>query len=392
MAAKGPGEKTAGGGPADVDAIRAEAAAVFGSDGRQAQSWGVSRVKAAVYGVACPLAILFAVAFVAASGSLTSDAADPAQREFEEKALALVLVVVFGGIGLLAVREFLVLALFGGGLAATPEGLRFAWGRRTMLFRWDDVNHVAVEARASGRGEYDVLVIRFGLDYRWPRAFSLWFSKPACLCISPLILADPVEVVAKELGAAAEQHAADRDEGGPRTHGASTPHGRPLVYAREIRASEKRPRWIAGTLIGVALVLWAVFCAWGVIEAVGVSDLGLVLGRGLMGLVTGAIGLALLLKGDAIRKAWDEAQRSGQRGEAPADAGRPLRGGDRGPGRNEGRNVPGRAQRRRQAHSWGVSRVKAAVWSRRAGVILGRRGPASTAGDGGIEVIACRWR
>jgi hypothetical protein len=48
------------------------------------------------------------------------------------------------------------------------------------------------------------------------------------------------------------------------------------------------------------------FCAWGVIEAVAVSDFGLVLGRGLMGLVTGAIGLALLLKGDAIRKAWDE--------------------------------------------------------------------------------------
>ena len=56
----------------------------------------------------------------------------------------------------------------------------------------------------------------------------------------------------------------------------------------------------------MALVLWAAFCAWGVIEAVTASDLGLVFGRGLMGLATGAIGLALLLKGGVIRKAWDE--------------------------------------------------------------------------------------
>ncbi len=293
-------------GASGVDAIRAEAAAVFGTDGRQAHSWDVSRAKSALYAVACPFSIIIAVGLVIASGSLASEATDPAQREFEESAVALVLVVLFGGMGLPAVREFVVLALFGGGLAAVPEGLRFRWGRRSMLFHWSDVTRVAVEARTSGRGAYDVLAIELAWEYRWPRAFSLWFSKPACLCISPYILADPAATVATGIEAAWDQNSTNRDKSTAPTPVTSS-DGRPLVYAERIRLGEKRPRWIAGTLIGVALVLWAAFCAWGVIEADALSDLGLVLGRGLMGLVTGAIGLALLIKGDAIRKVWDEA-------------------------------------------------------------------------------------
>jgi hypothetical protein len=179
-------------------AMREEAVAAFSPAHGEQVRWNVSRVRCAVYAVVCPALLLGLSAFVLASGIIGSgDAPTAAQREAEERAVAIIVYALFGVIGLLAGREFIALAVFGGGLAATPQGLAFTFGRRRMLFRWRDVAGTTVEDRSSGRGSYRTLAIRFtGVEYRWPRAFSLWFTESDCLCLSPSILEDRAEHVA----------------------------------------------------------------------------------------------------------------------------------------------------------------------------------------------------
>jgi hypothetical protein len=176
--------------------LHAEATTGTAADDASTRSWAVSRTRCGAYAIGVPVAIGVVSAIVArvTLGEEPSGAGEPV-----DPVLLIGTLVVFGvGISLLALREFLPLALLGGGLTAGPDGLEVRLGRRGMLLRWSWVERVAAEARSDTRGRgYEVLAIRFaGPGFSWPRLFSLWFSTRTCLCISPLILREPVAVVA----------------------------------------------------------------------------------------------------------------------------------------------------------------------------------------------------
>ena len=208
-------------GATEVSPFAAEVHAWRASRGpRVSDTWEVSRRTCAVWAVLIPVLVMVinaAVLLFAASRI------DP-----EQQSLMFAVVTAFWlGFSLLAAREFALLAIFGGGLSATPDGVRFWFGRRSMLLPWSDIESVAVEQQTDTKGgSYAVLAIRFlEGDYRWPWAFSLWSSKPHRLCVSPYILADPAHVVADGLAASLDQHsdAASREsrkasKRGPRRH------------------------------------------------------------------------------------------------------------------------------------------------------------------------------
>jgi len=189
-------------GATEVSPFAAEVHAWRASRGpRVSDTWEVSRRTCAVWAVLIPVLVMVinaAVLLFAASRI------DP-----EQQSLMFAVVTAFWlGFSLLAAREFALLAIFGGGLSATPDGVRFWFGRRSMLLPWSDIESVAVEQQTDTKGgSYAVLAIRFlEGDYRWPWAFSLWSSKPHRLCVSPYILADPAHVVADGLAASLDQH------------------------------------------------------------------------------------------------------------------------------------------------------------------------------------------
>jgi hypothetical protein len=183
-------------------------------------TWEVSRRKCAVWAVLIPVLVM---AINAAVLLVSAPAVDPELRS----AVIVVVTAFWLGLTLLVVREYALLAIFGGGLSATPDGLRFWFGRKSMLMPWTDIESVGVEGRSNTKGGSDtVLAIRFlEGDYHWPWASSLWSSKPYRLCISPYILAEPAQVVADGLLASLDQHSDPASRGsrkasrrGPRRH------------------------------------------------------------------------------------------------------------------------------------------------------------------------------
>jgi hypothetical protein len=213
------------------------------------RSWDVSRARCTMFAVGAPLGLVAVTALVLAFLRPPDEAAGDVDRGLVEAVVWAMVAVV----SVVAVREFVVLAMFGGGLTAAPEGLEFRWGRRTMLFPWFAFGGAAVESRSSGRGGYDILAVRFlGTGYRWPRAISLWFTEPTCLCITPQIMARPAARIALELEAAAHQLALATD---------GRAAGAPPAYTRQrTQESLDRGRLIKGGLGAVGSFLVVAFC------------------------------------------------------------------------------------------------------------------------------------
>jgi hypothetical protein len=165
------------------------------------ETWGVSRRKCAAW------AVLLPVLLIGINAAVLLVSAPTIEPEARSGVIALVTVVwlVFC---LLVLPEFALLAIYGGGLSAAPDGLRFTFGQRTMLLPWSDIESAGVEERTNTQGgSYTVLAIRFiNGDYRWPWAISLWSSTPDRLCISPYILTDPAQLVADGLAASLDRH------------------------------------------------------------------------------------------------------------------------------------------------------------------------------------------
>ena len=272
------------------------------TEGPTTRSWDVSRFKCGLYAIGMPVALGALSLLVLALWPALSDSTDPERREAERTIVALALLVLVVGVSLLSLREFLPLALHGGSLAAAPEGLRFRLGRRTMLFRWASVANAAVEGRSDVRGSsYNVLAIRFaGTGFRWPRAFSLWFSTPTCLCISPTILDLPAAVVAAELEEARLRFGA----AGPQTIRAPVGGGAGLRYAEPlsddtVRRVRRRARVKARLLAVVTFVFTAICLYWGV-KALLAGDVLGVLGWLAFTLGTVVVGLFLWFFGDGL--------------------------------------------------------------------------------------------
>jgi hypothetical protein len=176
-----------------TDAIREELAAA--QSGKDVLRWEFSRAKCTAYAVGVPVTLVIVSVVLLAAEAIP---AEPA---------ALVALVVFNVvISLLTIREFALIALYGGGFTASARGLRFAIGRSGMLFPWSAIDTAGIENRRSGANAYTVLAIRFANgSYRWPRAFSLWFSEPTCLCVSPYVLSDRAAVVGAGILAARDR-------------------------------------------------------------------------------------------------------------------------------------------------------------------------------------------
>lgn len=275
-------------------------ATATGSAGPATRSWNVSRAKCAVYAVGLPVALAAISAIVAAVmlGGEPAAGADPPDGALVVGTLVVFTVVV----SLLGLRELLPLALRGGGLTAGPDGLGLRLGAKAMLFRWSLVKGVGVEGRSVRRGSsYDVLAIRFaGTGFRWPRAFSLWFSQPTCLCISPTILEQPAAVVAAEieearLAFALSERPSDwatyRSGAGPRY---TEPRGEGAVYWARGRAR------LLGRLLAVGTFALSLVCVyWGVAALLRLDLFGVV--AWLLFLVgTVAVGLGLWFFGADI--------------------------------------------------------------------------------------------
>jgi hypothetical protein len=183
--------------------------------------WQVSRRKCVAWAALLPVLLMGLNAAVFLFGLVD---VDPEQR-FAVVAAA---TAFWLGLSTVIAREFALLAIFGGGLSATPDGLRFLFGRRSMLLPWSDIESVGVEERTGTQGgSYTVLAIRFSKGgYGWPWAFSLWSSDLRRLCISPYILADPAQVVADGLAAALDQHS-DPASRGSRNESKRAPRATP---------------------------------------------------------------------------------------------------------------------------------------------------------------------
>jgi hypothetical protein len=253
------------------------------------RNWDVSRTRCSMFAVGIPVALIAATALALAFALPPVEGGEEANRRLAE-VIAWVLVAVFI---VLAVREYVVLALFGGGLTAAPVGLEFRWGRRTMLFPWSIVQGAAVESRSSGRGSYDVLAIGFlGTGYRWPRAFSLWFTKPTCLCISPMVLARPARQIATELEVAQAQFAqpagAAATGSGPQAAGVQ-----PAYTDQRSQASLDRGRMVKGGLGAAGSFLVAAFSVAVAVSAVDDPELS-VGGSLLVAVIMSVVGVGSL--------------------------------------------------------------------------------------------------
>jgi hypothetical protein len=273
-------------------------------------TWEVSRRKCAVWAALIPVLVM---AIIAAVLHFTVVAGDP-----EQQSLVFAAVTAFWlGFSLLFAREFALLAIFGGGLSAMPEGLRFWFGRRSMLLPWSDIESVAVEQRTDTKGRpYEVLAIRFlEGDYRWPWAFSLWSSKPYRLCISPYILAEPAQVVADGLAASLDQHS---DTASREARKASEPaqvvadglaaslDQHSDAASREARKASKRgPRRHLGLrIVSIAVCLFFVVTAvYWIPQELAASDWVNLVFAVLFLLVAGGLAIGFWIGGDAFYEA-----------------------------------------------------------------------------------------
>jgi hypothetical protein len=236
----------------------------------------------------------------------------------EQQSLMFAVVTAFWlGFSLLAAREFALLAIFGGGLSATPDGVRFWFGRRSMLLPWSDIESVAVEQQTDTKGgSYAVLAIRFlEGDYRWPWAFSLWSSKPHRLCVSPYILADPAHVVADGLAASLDQHsdAASREsrKASEPAHVVADGLAASLdqhsdAASRESRKASKRGprRHLALRIVSIAVCLFIVATSlYWIPQKLAASDWVNLVFAVLFLLVAGGLAIGFWIGGDAFYEA-----------------------------------------------------------------------------------------
>jgi F0F1-type ATP synthase assembly protein I len=123
-------------------------------------------------------------------------------------------------------------------------------------------------------------------DYPWPRAFSLWFSKPYRLCISPYILAEPAQVVADGLAASLDQHSD--------------------AASRESRkASQRGPRrHLALRIVSIAVCLFIVATSlYWIPQKLAASDWVGLLVYVFVGLVAGGLAIGFWRGGDAFYEA-----------------------------------------------------------------------------------------
>lgn len=249
-----------------TDAIREELAAARA--GKDVLRWQFSRAKCAAYAVGMPVALAVISVLLLAGETIPVEPA------------ALFALVLFDVVfSLLTIREFALIALFGGGFTASPGGLRFELGRNGMLFPWTAIAGAGVEGRQSGAHGYRVLAIRFATGgYRWPRAFSLWFSEPTCLCVSPYILSDRAAVVGAGI-----IDARDRFSGpdapfvtGPPEPGVlafrpvATPSDEP--YTRALPRQGGRRHSLQGRAVAVGCALFAAIAVYWLVTAVQRAD------------------------------------------------------------------------------------------------------------------------
>jgi len=298
-------------GATEVSPFAAEVHAWRASRGpRVSDTWEVSRRTCAVWAVLIPVLVMVinaAVLLFAASRI------DP-----EQQSLMFAVVTAFWlGFSLLAAREFALLAIFGGGLSATPDGVRFWFGRRSMLLPWSDIESVAVEQQTDTKGgSYAVLAIRFlEGDYRWPWAFSLWSSKPHRLCVSPYILADPAHVVADGLAASLDQHsdAASREsrKASEPAHVVADGLAASLdqhsdAASRESRKASKRGprRHLALRIVSIAVCLFIVATSlYWIPQKLAASDWVNLVFAVLFLLVAGGLAIGFWIGGDAFYEA-----------------------------------------------------------------------------------------
>lgn len=255
--------------------------------------WTVSRGKCAFAAIAMPLIFGGATAYALAVG-VHVDTADPSQRAFQQTLVTIAVVAIVALVALVAGREYALLAVFGGGLSAMPEGLRFQFGRTRMLFRWSTIKSVRVERRRTWKGtSWEVLALRFGgRGFRWPSAFALWSSKPTCLCISTYFLADRAEIVASGIAAARDGFIAAGGRGIDRVAVGG--------YATELpEAVRRRSRRIRSIFFASCLSFVVVACLyWAGMALLSLDVLGVLTWLGLM-LFLGAIVLYHWSDGDS---------------------------------------------------------------------------------------------
>lgn len=181
--------------------LGAEAVAWHARTGVDARlAWEISRWKCAAWAAAGPVLVVVVTWFAMAAGyGSWSTAADPEQRAFEDALLIVVVAAVFGMFSLVVAWEFGRLALFGGGLFATPDGLTLRFGRAVREFTWAEIRSAKVDQRRSGT----VIVVRFREGgIRWPRAISFSSSDTDTMCITALVFADPADGIVKGIHAA----------------------------------------------------------------------------------------------------------------------------------------------------------------------------------------------
>jgi hypothetical protein len=205
-------------GAAATDPLKAEVASLF-TDVHGARSWPMSRARCGAMTVGVPIlaAAIFSVVMVVITGSEHAVSSDEALRLGILLAIGSFLVT-----GLLMFVEVGQVAVWGGGIAAGPDGLAIHFGRERFHVDWHEVQGadlIDVDPWWSTRTRSETfLEIRFVAgDHEWPRATVFWGSNERRLRIWPSLFPSTTPLIVAGINAAlAEARERTReDEGGP---------------------------------------------------------------------------------------------------------------------------------------------------------------------------------
>ena len=179
-------------------AVRAEALAAAGPPDESTRRWALSRVKAASFA-----AFLFSVPIVIVAYLLGSV---PGELFWFLVGVSYLIWGVF-------MVEFALVALLGGELATSAEGLRIRLPlRRPITIPWTEITSIAVKHESTRGLPWLAIRLKSGRPRRrWPLSSMLWGSTSARLQFYPQMLSGRAGEIASQVAGIYEQaHARER--------------------------------------------------------------------------------------------------------------------------------------------------------------------------------------